>query len=155
LPGGADRLSIRAFSHADLQPLLELEGEIFGETAFPLAYFVHAAALDPSSLLLAVREGQCAGYLAMPVAMTETGIRSFVFGLAVHPDCRGRGIGRALLAHGIAQAEERGALTLSLFVSPDNPARRLYESLGFASERVMEDAFGPGHDRLLMVRNLR
>lgn len=82
LPGGADRLSIRAFSHADLQPLLELEREIFRGTAFPLAYFVQAAALDPSSLLLAVREGQCAGYLAMPVAMTETGIRSFVFGLA-------------------------------------------------------------------------
>jgi ribosomal protein S18 acetylase RimI-like enzyme len=57
-------------------------------------------------------------------------------GLAVVPDARGRGIGRALLRAAIAVAISAGFPGLSLSVDPENPARRLYESEGFVKVGV-------------------
>jgi ribosomal protein S18 acetylase RimI-like enzyme len=55
-------------------------------------------------------------------------------GIAVSMDWRGKGLGRALLMALIETAREDGYAALSLSVSPLNPARSLYESIGF--ERV-------------------
>ncbi len=50
----------------------------------------------------------------------------------VHPDYRGRGIGRAVVTVGIANLVERGAIFVDLEVDADNtPARELYLNLGF------------------------
>lgn len=52
--------------------------------------------------------------------------------LAVVPDRRGQGIGRALLEAAEAEALRRGCCKLTLEVRDDNArARRLYDSLGF------------------------
>ena len=50
--------------------------------------------------------------------------------IAVRPGQRGRGIGRRLLAAGLDDARRRYP-GVSLSVSADNPARRLYERYGF------------------------
>lgn len=51
-------------------------------------------------------------------------------------DCsRGRGVGTAIIADLIAHADA-GGKSLSLFVEPNNPARRLYLRLGFESEGI-------------------
>jgi ribosomal protein S18 acetylase RimI-like enzyme len=55
-----------------------------------------------------------------------------VFDVVTHVDERGRGIGRALLQHALQQAIALGAHTAYLQVMPSNPARRLYERMGFA-----------------------
>src|ERR1700675_92465 len=52
-------------------------------------------------------------------------------GIAVLPIHRGRGIGRALLNELITQASADRFPAVSLSVNPFNPARVLYESLGF------------------------
>lgn len=52
-------------------------------------------------------------------------------GIAVAPPHRARGVGRALLEALIDAARADGHPALSLSVAPANPARRLYESLGF------------------------
>ena len=50
----------------------------------------------------------------------------------VHPDYRGRGIGRAVVTAGIAYLAERGASVVELEVDSENaPARELYLNLGF------------------------
>jgi predicted GNAT family acetyltransferase len=52
--------------------------------------------------------------------------------VAVHPDYRGRGIGRALTLAGLEQARKRGAPAVWLQVRHDNPsAIHIYESVGF------------------------
>ena len=57
-------------------------------------------------------------------------------GLAVHPRARGRGAGRALVDHLHEAARARGAARVRLTVYADNePARRLYEELGYELER--------------------
>jgi len=56
-----------------------------------------------------------------------------VIDIALLPDRRGRGIGTSLLAWVTAIADSEGR-SVTLHVEPWNPAKRLYERLGFASE---------------------
>ncbi|MDT0346468.1 GNAT family N-acetyltransferase [Streptomyces litchfieldiae] len=51
--------------------------------------------------------------------------------IAVAPEYRGRGVGRALLDALLAAAADAGLTRLSLSVDDGNPARRLYRSRGF------------------------
>ncbi len=51
--------------------------------------------------------------------------------MGVVPAWRGRGVGGALLDALVDAARDAGSVALSLSVEPDNPARRLYERLGF------------------------
>ena len=51
--------------------------------------------------------------------------------IAVLPEARGRGVGERLLRALISEALARDLPALSLSVEPDNPARRLYQRLGF------------------------
>jgi GNAT superfamily N-acetyltransferase len=52
-------------------------------------------------------------------------------GIGVVPEARGRGVGSALLTALLAMARERRWPALSLSVDRQNPARRLYERMGF------------------------
>lgn len=51
--------------------------------------------------------------------------------IGVRDDVRGQGIGRALLQALLELAQSQGYTTLSLSVDRNNPARHLYECLGF------------------------
>lgn len=51
--------------------------------------------------------------------------------IAVRPASRGAGVGTALLTALVGLARDEGFASLSLSVEPDNPARSLYERLGF------------------------
>ncbi len=60
-------------------------------------------------------------------------------GIAVHPQHRGRGIARRMMAHLHEVAARRGAERVRLKVYRDNtPAIRLYESLGYEFEQHSE-----------------
>lgn len=66
------------------------------------------------------------------------GEQAFVAYTAVEPFARGRGVGRAMLDAAEALARAKGRRTMSLMVTEENdPARRLYEGAGFATERRM------------------
>ncbi len=56
--------------------------------------------------------------------------------LAVLPDARGKGIGRALLAAVEAEALKRGACKITLEVLSGNPARHLYDACGFGDYQL-------------------
>jgi GNAT superfamily N-acetyltransferase len=68
-------------------------------------------------------------------------------GIAVEPKFRGRGIGRHLMNALADAARDRGIQRLGLSVNNPNPAKRLYESLGYVTT---EDT----GDSSLMVLNL-
>src|SRR5215475_3909908 len=91
-------------------------------------------------VLVAVVDGEVVGYVRVQPA---TRFRSSdhvlsVNGIAVDPARQGQGIGRALIEAAIAEARRRGARRLTLRVfSPNEKARRLYESAGFVVEGVL------------------
>jgi ribosomal protein S18 acetylase RimI-like enzyme len=59
-------------------------------------------------------------------------------GIALWPEYRGQGIGTALLEHLLEAAKHRYP-AISLSVSPNNPAIRLYERLGFVTVDVRNE----------------
>lgn len=66
--------------------------------------------------------------------------------IAVTPEYRGQGIGTKLLVHILQQTENRFR-AISLSVSSDNPAVRLYERLGF-------EVTGASGNSLTMVKRM-
>ena len=59
-------------------------------------------------------------------------------GIGVVGEARGRGVGRALLDALLELAREQGHRALSLSVDRQNPARRLYERVGFRDAGISD-----------------
>lgn len=81
-----------------------------------------------------------------------------ISGLAVDPERRRSGAGRALVEAAVEEARRRGARKLSLRVLAGNTAaRRLYDACGFEAEGVLREEFlldGRYVDDVLMARHL-
>lgn len=92
------------------------------------------ALASPSSTILAGREG---GPLVATVMAGFDGHRAWVYYLAVAPDRRTAGLGRAMMAAAEDWLRAKGAPRLNLMVRADNAeARGFYESLGYKPSDV-------------------
>lgn len=125
------------FIEQQLQPPFETIGTFLGET------MIGSASLS-----------------RMPECAFDTEAAKW-FGLSsviVHPDFRGRGVGRGLMIECIRRAREQGAKGILLVVNIPNPeALSLYESLGFKIWNTEESAYqhnGQRIDQLSMKKRL-
>lgn len=108
------------------------------------ARLVPSLRAHPTSLVLLAFDGE----RPVGIAVCFVGFSTFaarpllnVHDLAVVPDARGRGIGRALLAAAEARARRRGCCKLTLEVQDENArARGLYASFGFGDTIVAGSA---------------
>jgi ribosomal-protein-alanine N-acetyltransferase len=67
-----------------------------------------------------------------------------VLSIAVDPSFQGRGVGKRLLTEGISRLQRLNCECVRLEVRPDNePARRLYEHVGFRRVGEFRDSRGP------------
>ena len=90
---------------------------------------------DTNYPIAAFRNDQVAG---MAWVMLEADIAN-LFQMWVAPNCRGLGIGAAILDDAIRWATRQGAKVIHLGVTVgDTPARRLYESVGFTPVGELE-----------------
>ncbi|MBN2560572.1 MAG: GNAT family N-acetyltransferase [Phycisphaerae bacterium] len=89
-----------------------------------------AGRFRPHRWLLLSREGQAAGCILFGEDPLRPSLELAYMG--VHPDCRGQGLGRFLLVHGLHLAQRERFPTVTLAVDAANaPAMRLYQSTGF------------------------
>ena len=125
-------LRVRPAADADATAIAAILEDAFGEVA------AFAAATGPDDLaLVAERDGTVVGALRLSLENGSAGI----YGLAVRPDLRGQGIGRAVLYETCLEARRRGAGEVTLEVEVDNDhALGLYTSVGF-ERRTTEDYF--------------
>jgi len=78
-----------------------------------------------------------AGELVGAVLCGHDGRRGFLYHLAVHPDERGRGLGRALVAHSLSALRVAGIPRVSIHLFTNNSdGARFWAKLGW---RVRED----------------
>ena len=98
---------------------------------------VHALPLErlkePDVAFFAVRDGGTLAAVGALKALDDA--RGELKSMRAAPEYRGKGAGKALLAHLIAEAERRGYrwLGLETGATPEFlPAKRLYEQFGFA-----------------------
>lgn len=92
-----------------------------------------------------------AGFILCRLVLDEAEIVT----LAVAPDARRQGVGRALVEAAAALLVQLGAATLFLEVSRDNPgARALYEKQGFTQVGLRKAYYADGSDAVVMRLNL-
>jgi ribosomal protein S18 acetylase RimI-like enzyme len=87
-----------------------------------------------ASAVLVTREGDA---LTGSVMTGFDGHRGWVYYLAVSPDHRRKGLGRALMAAAEAWLKARGAPKIQLMVREENEAIGFYEALGLERQKVM------------------
>jgi ribosomal-protein-alanine N-acetyltransferase len=94
--------------------------------------------------------GKIAGYLLIWLVENEAQISNF----ALHPDFRGRGIGREVLEKKLQSLRRMGARSVILEVRPTNfTARRLYAHLGFKPLAIRKNYYrNPVEDALVMIK---
>ncbi|MBP3704128.1 MAG: ribosomal protein S18-alanine N-acetyltransferase [Clostridia bacterium] len=104
----------------------------------PAAYFIAA-----------VEDGTVFGYGGMHTVLGE----SYIDNIAVFPEYRGRGVGRAVTKALIEKAKENDGVFITLEVRASNtPAITLYTSLGFETAGVRKRFYkDPDEDALIMT----
>jgi ribosomal protein S18 acetylase RimI-like enzyme len=157
-------VEIRPATAADEEPLAVLDREAWTPFSSPGPLDAAAPFFDERTshedVLVAVLDGEVAGYIRLNRASRfhSSDHVLTVNGIAVDPARQGRGVGRALIDAAIAEARRRRARRLTLRVfSPNERARRLYESAGFVVEGVLREEFfldGRYVDDILMARVL-
>lgn len=87
---------------------------------------------SPGGFVLVNREGT---EIACAVVVNETGMKGYIpenilVYIATHKNMRGKGVGKKLMTEAINTAKGN----IALHVEPENPARYLYEKLGFTNK---------------------
>ena len=134
-----------------LEGVAELERLCFAE---PWSQQSLALLLQNANLgVIALNEdGAPIGYGGLLTVLDEGQITN----IAVHPDHRSKGVGKAILKEIICESKKRGIRDLSLEVRQSNlPAKALYQSHGFEIAGVRKGFYRhPTEDGLVMILSL-
>ncbi len=110
----------------------EYVAAVYGwDDAFQERYFKEK--FDPTSCQIVVVEGRDVGM----VRVDESEGELYIDNIHILPEYQNRGLGTAILEDILRSAKERG-LPVALRVLKGNPAKRLYERLGFAAVEETE-----------------
>lgn len=106
---------------------------------------------DTGIFFAAEKNGKLLGYAGMHMILGEC----YVDNIAVFPEARGQGIGRALTRALIDHGRKHKGIFISLEVRPSNlPAVTLYRSLGFQEAGRRKNYYTrPTEDGLIMTLN--
>ncbi|MGZ4149527.1 MAG: GNAT family N-acetyltransferase [Actinomycetota bacterium] len=131
VPGKSEVL--RATSPGELDALAAIDAEVFGSSlAISRCHYAEALLETPGAAMVAAKQdGRPVGAAIAFAADSSIG----VFGVAVLPNARGRGLGAALTS---AAAHAVGRDGDQVWLQPTEPARPLYERLGLRDRAVSE-----------------
>jgi len=139
---------------ADLPQVMEIERLAFPKPWTP-GLFLHELKLSFSRLHLA-RAGHGGRRLLGYACWWLIGDEVHILNLAVHPEARRGGTGRALVQRILDDAGAHDVASVSLEVRTDNAAAAaLYRSMGFTAAGVRRNYYGQGEDAIIMTRQLR
>lgn len=141
LPSG---FSIRPFKIGqDEERLTQLQNLAFGDnwgfspnTVDQISARVRLDRVTPEGILFITDNGKPAAYNWTMISADDSRATGFISMTGVHPDYRGRGLGKAIVAAGMQYLKGQGVDCIELEVDSDNaPARELYLKLGFRKVR--------------------
>ena len=134
--------SVSRSSFAPLQntvaAFLETHLDAYGDTRADILRCL-AYALDPAEgkggTVITATDTKNENKIIGAVVLNNTGMQGYIpesilVYIAVHADYRGQGLGKTLMQHAINAAPG----SIALHVEPDNPAKALYEKLGFRND---------------------
>ena len=140
-------MNIREMQIDDLEAVMEIENECFSVPWTETGFFTFLIRND--TLFLAAEEnGMILGYAGIVMVPEDGDITN----VAVRPDCRKMGVGRAIVTELCARAKEQGVRHIFLEVRKSNAAAiALYSGLGFEPIGERKDYYEePKEDAILM-----
>lgn len=122
-----EKNEIAGFLHEHLDQYGDTKEDILKCLDYALSNYPHQGGF----VLLARDEEGIVG----AVVMNQTGMEGYIpenilVYIAVHSRYRGKGLGKQLMEKAISLAKG----SIALHVEPDNPAKKLYEKLGFTNK---------------------
>jgi ribosomal-protein-alanine N-acetyltransferase len=147
-------IAVRDMRRDDLGAVLEIERRSFTQP-WSRAFFEKELATPFARLVVAEEEAlprsRVVGYTCRWRVTDEV----HLLNVAVHPERRGLGYGRELVAYVVEEARAAAARAVFLEVRAGNVvARRLYRQLGFKDLGVRRAYYGPGQDAIVMELRL-
>ena len=144
-------LIVESAREGDLAAIDEIEQHSF-KTPWPRGTFAGELLREWARIDIARIGERAVAFCNYWLVTTEVHILS----IATHPDYRGRGIARALLAHVLDVARTAGCSLATLEVRRSNqPAIALYERAGFKTVHVRARYYqDDNEDALVMLRGL-
>lgn len=135
---------------ADLDEVMEIERRSFPEP-WTRGMLLHELKLPFSKTVLA-RDDAAPHALLGYICWWRLGEEIQILNVAVDPERRRGGIGRALVELVMQEGRTYHAATITLEVRRDNtPAIELYRTFGFTEHGVRRNYYGRGEDALIMT----
>lgn len=150
--GGRFRLDRFRWWHVDA--VLPIEADLFGAEQWSAAMLWNELASGHHYLVATdVADGSVLGYAGLAVTPPD---EAWVQNIAVRRDAQRRGVGRAMLAALLAEAEAHGVRNVLLEVAVDNaPAQKLYARYDFEPIGVRRGYYQPTNTDALVMRRTR
>ncbi|MEW6192265.1 MAG: ribosomal protein S18-alanine N-acetyltransferase [Bacillota bacterium] len=142
------KVEITAMEPEHLDEVLAIEA-----VSFPLPWdrqtFLFEILLNElADYVVALSNGRVVGYGGMWLVVDEAHLTN----IAVHPDFRGRGIGRRILRALIRRAAGRGLRKMTLEVRPSNrTARKIYREFGFKEKGVRKQYYRDNNEDAIIM----
>ncbi|WP_346351895.1 GNAT family N-acetyltransferase/peptidase C39 family protein [Oceanimonas sp. AH20CE76] len=131
---------IRSALRSDLTALLALESRCFEQDKVSRRSFLRFIDHPQDVLLVAEQDTALLGYILVLFRRNTQLAR--IYSIAVSPDARGLGLGRALIEQAEAAAQTQHAVFMRLEVRTDNTAaQNLYQQLGYRQFGVYHDYY--------------
>ncbi|MDY0117924.1 MAG: ribosomal protein S18-alanine N-acetyltransferase [Sulfurimonadaceae bacterium] len=138
---------LRPATHQDAKELSLLEKELFGFENYPLSYASFVYHIKNNLLIVAVEEGEIAGYILVLIKRNTPKIYS----LGIKQAHRNKGIGSLLLKEILYKTKEKEFKSLILEVRVDNKsAIELYKKYNFEVFETRKSFYKDGCDALIM-----
>ena len=140
-----DALQIVRMEAGDVEAVASLEAEV---SPAPWSVGVFRDCLSAHYECWVFRLDEIVGYLIVSLGPDE----AHLLNIAVAPNRQRRGLGRQLLAKGLAIARQAGAERVFLEVRPSNiRARAIYEKAGFEFLSLRKKYYGPPREEDALV----
>ena len=120
------------------QRLEELQNQLTPQPSLLSEQTLRAVLDDSAShLYLLEEESRVVGMLTLGIYHSPTGSKAWIEDVVVDDACRGRGYGRALVAHAIEEAKRAGVKQLMLTSNSLRvAANKLYQAMGFEKKET-------------------
>ena len=144
---------IRPATLADLDALLHLEQICFDSDRLSRRQFRYLLTKGHARLLVYESTGEVMAYVLLLLSRGTSMAR--IYSIAVAPEARGQGIGRALVEAAEAAAREEGKISVRLEIRRDNAASQaLFLGLGYRQFEVKRGYYEDHMDALRFEKSL-